>query len=514
MIQDKMINEIQELKLSGYTLKETCDVLRSRRTKVPTQKTISKYYSMDTTPDDNHVKVKKPMAFDVEPFSSAIAEIVSLNPKCCMSSVYDVLLANYVDTGEFNALPGNEQTLRNYIHHLRDIGKIVERPESRRTYDVMDVPPPGEKAQIDFGQLKCDDGLTVHFICIVLWHSRLLGVYAQDHKFNSEESCRAIHRFSSKCGGRVKTLVIDQDSVFVSEEIYGEVFETTMFKSFLEEQEMGIWVCTKADPESKGCVENAVKYVKSNFFSARRFSCIDDVLRALPAWTDRANSRIHQGTYQVPKEVFERVEKTSLRPLLPSVFEAAPLFLTNAPVNSQPYMLYKSVKYSVPWDMCYAQVCYRVIGDKLHIYDDKRRYVCTHDVCQVKGSFKRLEEHRREKASDWLDTAERMREKWNCVDFQHFINGFKKENPDRHLGKQLAAVERLLNERNPSRHLVAQVMSACCRDLRYKYTQFKAVFELYGEHVGGVADSGMNAVDVDVRGMDLYQKAFDERCAS
>ena len=61
---------------------------------------------------------------------------------------------------------------------------------------------------------------------------------------------------------------------------------------------------------------------------------------------------------------------------------------------------------------------------------------------------------------------------------------------------------------------VAQVMSACCRDLRYKYTQFKAVFELYGEHVGGVADSGMNAVDVDVRGMDLYQKAFDERCAS
>ena len=32
---------------------------------------------------------------------------------------------------------------------------------------------------------------------------------------------------------------------------------------------MGLWVCRKADPESKGCVENAVSYVKKNYFSAR-----------------------------------------------------------------------------------------------------------------------------------------------------------------------------------------------------------------------------------------------------
>ena len=70
----------------------------------------------------------------------------------------------------------------------------------------------------------------------------------------------------------MKTLVIDQDSVFVSEEVYGEVFETATFKAFLEEQDMGLWVCTKADPESKGCVENAVGFTKKRFFSARIFS--------------------------------------------------------------------------------------------------------------------------------------------------------------------------------------------------------------------------------------------------
>lgn len=515
MIQDKMIDEIQELKLTGHTLNETYDALKSRHTKVPTLKTIRKYYNMDSVPADCHASMRKPMAFDCEPFRSAIIKTADLNPNCRVSSIYDVLVEMFVEKGGCDALPGNEQTLRNFVRHLRKTEQIGEREKSRRTYDVLDVPPPGEKAQVDFGQIRCEGGLVVHFMCILLWHSRLLGVYAQDHKFNSVESCRALHRFSGKCAGRVKTLVIDQDSVFVSEEVYGEVFETSTFKAFLDEQDMGLWVCTKADPESKGCVENAVKYVKSSFFSARTFTCIDDVLRVLPAWIERANSRIHQGTYLVPKTVFEQVEKASLRPCLPSVYEATPLFLTTVPIGSQPYVLHKAVKYSVPWEMCYAQAHYRVIGDKLHVYDARRRYVCTHTVSTIKGSFQRLEKHRRQPQSDWLDTAERMREKWNCTKFQHFINGFKKENPKRHLDKQLAAVERYLDEKKPPRALVAEVMAACCQDYRYQYTQFKAVLDLYMAGIDSASASGsVPAANVDVRDMDQYRKAFEERCAS
>ena len=432
-----------------------------------------------------------------------------------MSSVYDVLVERFVESGEFDSLPGNEQTLRNYIHRLEEDGRIG-RPDDRRRYDAIPTPPPGEKAQVDFGQQRCDGGLVVHFMCILLWHSRLLGVYAQDHRFNSEEACRAIHRFSCRCGGRVRTLVIDQDSVFVSEEVCGEVFETETFKSFLAEQDLSLWVCNKSDPESKGCVENSVKFVKSSFFSARAFSCIDDVLRALPRWLDRKNRRIHQGTYRVPQKVFEDVEKPALRPLLPSLYEAAPLFLQPIAVNGQPYVLHRAVKYSVPWEMCYTTAYKRVIGSKLHIYDDKRRYVCTHDVCEVKGAFVRLDEHRRQPQSDWLDTAERMRVKWNCTEFQHFINGFKRENPERHLGRQLAAVERYLDSKQPSRALAADVMAACCRDYRYRYTQFKAVFDLMEAQGGTVSSPAVEvaAADVDTRGLESYRAAFDERCVS
>ena len=368
---------------------------------------------------------------------------------------------------------------------------------------------------MDFGQWKCGGGLVAHFIVVVLWFSRLIGVFAQDHKFNAEEACRALHRFSCKCGGRVRTLVIDQDSVFVSEEVYGEVFETDAFRAFLAEQDMSLWVCRKGDPESKGLVENAVGFVKSSYFSARSFSCIDDVIRSLPAWVERKNRRIHQGTYQVPQRMFEDVERAALRPLLPSLYEAAPAGLVEAPVNSQPYVLHRAVKYSVPWEMCYTTAYKRVIGGKLRIYDDKRRYVCTHDVCEVRGAFIRLEEHRRQHASDWIDTAERMRRKWNCTEFQHFVNGFKKENEGRHLGEQLAAVERYLDEKRPTREFAAAVIAACCRDWRYRYTQFKAVYDLMEAQSGSIASPVVEvaAADVDTRGLESYRAAFEERCA-
>jgi hypothetical protein len=45
MIKDGMIDEIQELKLSGYSFPEARDELRRRHTKVPCEKTLRKLTS-------------------------------------------------------------------------------------------------------------------------------------------------------------------------------------------------------------------------------------------------------------------------------------------------------------------------------------------------------------------------------------------------------------------------------------------------------------------------------------
>ena len=108
----------------------------------------------------------------------------------------------------------------------------------------------------------------------------------------------------------------------------------------------------------------------------------------------------------------------------------------------------------------------------------------------------------------WLPVCERLRARWNCYEFQHFINGFKRENP-RHLFKQLSAVEAFLETENPSRRLVAEVMKACCENYRYQFTQFSAVYEQMSLQN---RPSNVTSMDyVQRANFKKYQQAFLER---
>ena len=251
-------------------------------------------------------------------------------------------------------------------------------------------------------------------------------------------------------------------------------------------------------------------FVKKNYFSARKsIKSVEDVWETLPGWVERKGRRIHKATYCVPVEVFKEIEQKALRPLIPSVYENLPSSYVRVTVGSQPYIQYKACKYSVPRCYCFKTVCYKAAGEKLHIYDEKRKYICSHVLSDRKGSFNQLPEHKKEDTEDWKPVAERMRAKWGCSDFQHFINGFKKENP-RNLYKQLTAVESFLDVEAPPKELVADVMCRCCAGFRYRFTQFQQVYFLAK---GGYATTETVALaGVARQGMDAYRKAFDERC--
>ena len=49
-----------------------------------------------------------------------------------MSSVYDVLEEKFIENGDYEKLPGNQQTLRNYIHYLEDSIQVNRELEHRR----------------------------------------------------------------------------------------------------------------------------------------------------------------------------------------------------------------------------------------------------------------------------------------------------------------------------------------------------------------------------------------------
>jgi hypothetical protein len=259
MLDKKQMQEIQDLKLRGYTKAEIATYYTEKGLKPPSRPIISKYYDMDVIPEDPGAKLSKDKVFDVSPFKEAIIVILEANSKkdYCISSVYDVLEEKFIENGEYDSLPGNEQTLRNYVHYLEDSGQVNASEEHKRVYDHVFDTPPGEQMLIDFGEVTLSKKAAIHFICLLLRYSRLLCVFAQDHKYNATEACQAIYRCFCKLGGRPSVLVIDQDAVFVASETYGEVIKTRVFEDFCTEQELKLWVCNKADPESKGPILSA-----------------------------------------------------------------------------------------------------------------------------------------------------------------------------------------------------------------------------------------------------------------
>ena len=516
MLAKKQMQEIQDLKLRGYTKAEIPGYFIGQGLKPPSRPTISKYYDMDVVPENPGEKLSKDKVFDVAPFRDTIITIIESNNgnDFCISSVYDLLEEKFIGNGDMDRLPGNEQTLRNYVHYLEDSGQIDKGEDHRRVYDHVFDTPPGEQMLIDFGEETLDKTHSIFFICLLLRYSRLLCVYAQDHKYNATEACQAIYRSFCKLGGRPSVLVIDQDAVFVASETYGEVIKTRVFEDFCTEQELRLWVCNKADPESKGPIENAVGFVKKNFFSARNITCIDDVWRSLPGWLDRKNKRIHRATLRIPIAVFRDIEKSALRPMLPSVYETSPNSFKDFECKGQPYVLYKACYYSVPRDYAYSRLKYKITVGKIHIYDEKLNHLCTHLLSERKGSFNQLEEHRKGEPEDWINIMERLRSKWSCYDFQHFINGIKKENP-RHISKQLRAIEQFLDSEAPDRALVSDVMKRCCENYRYQFSQFKTVYEYVkaGKSLANSngAKASLASDGVEYKNLSVYGKAFNDR---
>jgi hypothetical protein len=252
--QEAMKEKILSLMKAGVAVKDVVACFARTETKPPCLATIKKYYMMR---EDNASCLSNPhekdKAFDDPVLRAEIIRILTLNgSSISKSSVYDFLWESFIETGRMEALPGNEQTLRNFCKHLINTGVVKPPMKNKRIYNSQERTKPGDSAQLDYGEWKLNDGSRLWFICIELSYSKFRFVQGQDHKFNGEETCRAIYAFFLVIGGRILMLVIDQESCLVASELYGEVITTKVFTDFLEEQVVKLFVCNKSDPESKG----------------------------------------------------------------------------------------------------------------------------------------------------------------------------------------------------------------------------------------------------------------------
>jgi len=309
MIREKMYEKVQLFKRQGYSISEISSELEID------PKTAAKYYVMDGRQFKAYQKKHMFRNKVFEEYEKDILKVYKMNEfqRINMSAVYDYLEEKY------GTLSGSEQTLRNYIDYLIKTDKL-RLNEKIRLYRKVPELPFGRQMQLDFGQYRCRSGLKLYIFASLLSASRYKYVVFQDHPFRTKEVISHLLNSFDYFKGVPLELVIDQDNLMVVSENAGDIIYTNDFTYFIEEQKIRMYVCRAADPETKGKIENLIKYVKRNLLSIRDFTSIDEANESNLKWLKRrANGKISQATKKIPAYLIEE-ERKHLRPLRNSIF--------------------------------------------------------------------------------------------------------------------------------------------------------------------------------------------------
>lgn len=309
MVKPKMYQQIQILKRKGYSKTEI-----SRELNLNSRTTV-KYFDMEENEFRRYQQEHMYRDKALDGYEKEILEVYAQNEfkSLNMSAVYDYLEEQH------GHLPCNEQSLRNFINYLIDVGKL-KLNETARTYSKVPELPFGQQMQLDFGQYQFRTGLKLYIFVAVLSASRYKYITFQAHPFQTTDVIGHLLDCFDFFGGIPAEMVIDQDKLLVVSENRGDIIFTKDFKYFIEEIGISMRVCRKADPESKGKVENSVKYVKRNFLDVRDFSSVEEANGGVLKWLKRrANGKISQATRQIPSLMIEK-EREKLGPLVNSIF--------------------------------------------------------------------------------------------------------------------------------------------------------------------------------------------------
>jgi hypothetical protein len=101
-------------------------------------------------------------------------------------------------------------------------------------------------------------------------------------------------------------------------------------------------------PKDKPRVENQVPYVRESWFDCETFASLDDARESAERWCrEVAGARVLGTTRQVPAELFEAVEKPTMKPAPTTPFDV-PDWIDKAKVHPDHHIQVAHALYSVP----------------------------------------------------------------------------------------------------------------------------------------------------------------------
>src|SRR5690606_9650973 len=217
--------------------------------------------------------------------------------------------------------------------------------------------------------------------------SRYRYVWFTDKPFTTRLAIMAHEKSFAYFGGIADEIVYDQDKVFIVSENAGDIILTDVFRSYTREQSFNLHFCRKSDPQSKGKVENLVKYVKQNFLYNRTFYDIDTLNVEALGWLTRTANALPHGVTQKEPFVEHIIEKSFLKPYKDYVLPAQ--LINTYTVRKDHTISYKGNFYSLPLGTFKGKgtlVAIQVQANTLIITDAAgKQEICRHSIPVGRG---------------------------------------------------------------------------------------------------------------------------------
>lgn len=386
-----MYHEVHRMHREGHSISKINELLGLHRN------TIRKYLSMNEADYEAMLIRQSERRKGLDPYQEFVKERLRLYPETSASQMHDWLKEHH--SGFPNV---NPKTIFNFVHWVRDKYNIPKLA-LKRQYGAVEELPYGKQAQVDFGQynMRTSTGkrAKVFFFTFVLSRSRYKYLWFTDRHFTTELAIQAHELAFRYMHGVPDEIVYDQDKVFIVTENSGDIILTDLFRSYTRDKSFALHFCRKADPQSKGKVENVVKYVKQNFLYNRTYYDIETLNDEALGWLGRtANTTPHSFTRKDPYSEWV-IEQPFLQGHVDIPQKQEAVLYT---VRKDNTISFKSNLYSLPLGT-YAgrgtQVSVALENGTLQIGHPNGEVICNHPLALGKGLKVINTDHKRDKAT-------------------------------------------------------------------------------------------------------------------
>jgi transposase len=364
MISRRTILEIHQLREQGFAVRSIARQLQINR------ETVAKHLTGSCLSKERRTK----RGSKLDPYKDIIDKLVDQ----CPDVKAPVVLQRIQDKG----FDGEITIVRDMLRRLRG------RRQNRQAFIRFETEP-GEQIQIDWGHFP---GLSyganrrkLYALAVVEGHSRMLFVYFS-HSQKQECLHQGLLEAFTSFNGIPKEIVVDNMLTAVTERAGSVIRFNDAFLEFLGRFAIRPHACTIRAPYEKGKVENAIKYLRQNFWPLREFTGLADIQAQVRHWLDTvANVRKHHTTGQRPVDRLQ-----GLRPLpvsLPDVRQTCSLL-----VHKDFGVRFDANVYTVPPWAIGKQVTLKADNRLVSIYLKEKLIAC-HSRCWEKKQRLELPAH-------------------------------------------------------------------------------------------------------------------------